>query len=87
MNDKPGSGVGEDGEFKLPRGLFSRVCGVAAAAGVASGVIIVSFEHASRFSEILRDLEIPMIYSYSIAIPSAVLLCLAERKNFARRRD
>ena len=87
MNDKPGSGVGEDGEFKLPRGLFSRVCGVAAAAGVASGVIIISFEHASRFSEILRNFEIPLIYSYSIALPSAVLLCLAERKNFARRRD
>ena len=87
MNDKPGSGVGEDGEFKLPRGLFSRVCGVAAAAGVASGVIIISFEHASRFSEILRNFEIPLIYSYSIALPSAVLLCLVERRTFARRRN
>jgi len=87
VNDKPGSGVGEDGEFKLPRGLFSRVCGVAAAAGVASGVIIISFEHASRFSEILRNFEIPLIYSYSIALPSAVLLCLVERRTFARRRN
>jgi Na+-translocating ferredoxin:NAD+ oxidoreductase RnfA subunit len=50
-------------------------------------LIIISFEHASGFSEILRDFEIPLIYSYSIALPPAVLLYLLGRNTFARRRS
>ena len=87
VNNEPGSGVSEAGKYELPRGFVPRVCGVAAAAGVASGLIIISFEHASRFSEILRNFEIPLIYSYSIALPSAVVLYLLGRKTIARRRS
>jgi signal transduction histidine kinase len=79
--------VSEAGKYELPRGFVPRVCGVAAAAGVASALIVISFEHASGLSEILRDFEIPLIYSYSIALPSAVLLYLLGRKTFARRRS
>ncbi len=79
--------MSEAAKYELPRGFVPRVCGVATAAGVASALIVISFEHASRYSEILRDFEIPLIYSYSIAIPSAVLLYLLGRKTFARRRS
>jgi len=87
VSNEPEPGVSEAGKYELPRGFVPRVCGVAAAAGVASGLIIISFEHASRFSEILRNFEIPLIYSYSIALPSAVVLYLLGRKTIARRRS
>src|ERR1039457_3847054 len=87
MSNERGPGVSEADKYELPRGFVPRVCGVAAAAGVASGLIIISFEHASRFSQLLRDFEIPLIYSYSIALPSAVLLYLLGRKTLARRRN
>ncbi len=79
--------VSDAGPLKLPRGFIPRVCLVAAAATVASGLILISFEHASRFSEILRDFEIPLVYSYSIAVPSAVLLYFLGRGAFVRRRS
>jgi len=86
VSNEPGPAVSEAGKYELPRGFVPRVCGVAAAAGVASALIIISFEHASRFSEILRDFEMPLIYSYSIAVPSAVLLYLLGCKTVARPR-
>jgi hypothetical protein len=79
--------LSEAGQYELPRGFVPRVCGVAAAASVASALIIISFEHASRLSEILRDFEIPLVYSYSIALPSAVLLYLLGRRTFGCTRS
>lgn len=87
MSNEPITALGDAGQYKLPRGFVTRVCGVATAAGVASAVIIISFEHATRFSEILRDFEIPLIYSYSIALPSAALLYLLGRRTFVRKRS
>ena len=87
MSDEPIPSVNEASHYELPRGFLPRVCGVAAAATVASGLIFITFEHASRFSEILRDFAIPLVYSYSIALPSAVLLYLLGFKTFVRRRS
>jgi len=77
----------EAGPYKLPRGFMPRVCGVAAAAGVASAVLHLSFEHVSRLSQVFTAFAIPLIYAYSIAVPSAVLLCLLGRRSIAGKRS
>lgn len=70
---------------KLPRGFLVRLCAVAAAAALASALIFVKFEHPSRISEIVRVLVISLIYSCSIAFPSAVILFRMARIPFANR--
>ncbi|MGO9012428.1 MAG: sensor histidine kinase [Bryobacteraceae bacterium] len=87
MSDEPMPAVSDAGPFRLPPGFIPRVCAVAGAATIASGLILISFEHASRFSEIIRDFEIPLVYSYSIALPSAVLLYFLGYRTFVRRRS
>jgi signal transduction histidine kinase len=87
VRHEPIPAVGETAWCGLPQGFLLRVCGVAAAASVASAAIIISFEHASRFSEILRGFVIPLFYSYSIALPSAVLLYFLGFKRSVRRRS
>lgn len=79
--------VTEAGRYKLPRGLMLRICGIAAAASVASGFIIISSEHASQLSEMLRVFAISLIYSYSIAVPSAALMYVLGTRNVVRRRS
>lgn len=87
MSNEPIPSATEAGRYQLPRGFILRVCGVGAAASVASGLIFVSFEHAPRLSELLRDFAIPLVYSYSIALPSAVLLFHLGRRTYASRRS
>jgi len=74
MNDEAEPASSKARRYGLPRGFILRVCSIAGVASVASGLIIIAFEHASRLTDILRDLAIPALYSYSIALPSAILL-------------
>jgi len=61
VNNEPAA-VSEAGKYGLPPGLLPRVCAVAALAGIASGMIISTFEHPSGFSATLRNFEMPLIY-------------------------
>lgn len=76
MNRESIAEAGGAGSFPLPPGFLPRVCGVAAAASVASALILISFGHVSGEAGTTRAFVVPFVYSYSIAVPSAVLLFL-----------